>query len=147
MVADCTLFEETIPASGGVYSVALLTVDGKQVLSVGKDGRGASGDLDMLLTRLDQNPHLPRALPTLWDMRRFDFGAISAEAMRSMVFVMARHPGRIGVKRGFLVNTDLGFGTMRMFQQTASGHRVEEHGRMLVSYHRAPLLQWLIQEP
>ncbi len=82
-------------------------------------------------------------LPTLWDLRLHDFDHTPVVQFRSYAFLLSEFPQRAGVRRGYLVATETGYGMMRMFQQLASGHGLEDESKMRVSTDPERLVRWL----
>ena len=56
----------------------------------------------------------------LWDVRRFPFETLNADGVRTMVQDGAQlSTGRAGLRTAILVESDLGFGMMRMLEMIA----------------------------
>ena len=102
-------------------------------------------ELADVMRRIIDEPILGSALPTLWDFRGHDFSRYSPSEFRSHAFLMQRFPERTGVKRGYLVDSELGYGTLRMFQGTASGFNFEQQDMLMVSYCADELMSWLCE--
>ena len=100
-----------------------------------------------MLIRLRDDLALDPKMPTLWDMRGHDFGQYGATEIRSRAFLLAHHPERNGVRRVYLVTDEDAYGTMRMFQQTASGFSLEDQECLLISYDRDELLARIAARP
>lgn len=101
-------------------------------------------ELTKMTQVLVEDPRFGATLPTLRDFRGYDFSAYAPSEFRTHAFILPRFPGRKGVKRGYLVDSDTGFGTLRMFQGTASGFNFEEQDNLMVSYSLEELIDWLI---
>lgn len=100
-------------------------------------------DFVALMQRIVSTPNLDPALPTLWDMRGHDYAECTAESCRSVAFALGEFTERRGVRRAFMVDSESGYGSARMFQQTASGYALEDHDNFLVSYDAEEIIGWL----
>lgn len=100
-------------------------------------------DFAPLMQRVVNAPDLPPTLPTLWDLRGQTFADCSAESCRSMAFALGRYTDRQAVRRGILVDSDSGYGSGRMFQQTVDAFRIESQDNFLVSGDAEEIIAWL----
>jgi len=95
-----------------------------------------------VLARLKTPPFGPQ-IRTLWDFRGHSFAGCTAQKCQSLAFALSKLPERRGVKRAFVVDSSHGFGSIRMFQQTANGFDVEDEDKLHVSYDIDDALSWL----
>ncbi|GGB19866.1 hypothetical protein [Allosediminivita pacifica] len=92
---------------------------------------------------LISDPRLGARRPTLWDLRHHDFDHTPVVRFRGYAFIFSEFPERSGVRRGYLVSSDTGYGMMRMFQLSASGYGLEDEARIRVSADAGALVTWL----
>ncbi len=116
---------------------------GARILVGCPEGYLTRDELAEVMIRVVEEPTLGANLPTLWDFRGHDFSRYSPSEFRSHAFLMRRFPERIGVKRGYLVDSGVGYGTLRMFQGTVSGFNFEQQDMLMVSYSADELISWL----
>lgn len=139
--------EVSVAIEGDAGSVALTVwrfSDGRRLLCGRPTGYLNREDLIRAMQCLVDHPDIGPALPTLWDFRGHDFSFYGDSEFRLHAFIMPRFPDRIGVRRGYLVDSATGFGTLRMFQGAASGFNFEEQDNLLVSYSLEELVSWLL---
>jgi hypothetical protein len=117
---------------------------GQRFLNARPQGYLRHEELVKLTSLLVEDPRFGAQLPTLWDFRGYDFSVYTASEFRTHAFILPRFPTRIGVKKAYLVDTDTGFGTMRMFQGAASGFNLEQQDNLMVSYSLEEIVDWLI---
>ncbi|MEQ5871689.1 hypothetical protein J4E08_17555 [Sagittula sp. NFXS13] len=101
---------------------------------------------DVLLPLLKQicaTSDYPANVATLWDLRGCDFAQCTSDMVRTLAFDLQKLPDRRGARRGILVDSDAGFGTGRMFQQTVDGYRIEDQNNFIVSYSAEELIEAL----
>lgn len=89
------------------------------------------------------DPEIGPVTPILWDLRGHDLGKLSADLVRQYAYAVQRASGRRGARRGFLVDSDVAFGMMRMFEQTAVALGFEDADSFRVSRKARDLLAWL----
>ncbi|WP_141194954.1 hypothetical protein [Maliponia aquimaris] len=132
----------------GARGHVVLTVwrfsDGRRLLCGRPEGYLGREDLIRAMEQLVDHPGIGAALPTLWDFRGYDFAAYGVSEFRLHAFIMPKFPARLGVRRGYLVDSDTGYGTLRMFQGAASGFNFENQDNLLVSYKLEELVAWLL---
>lgn len=116
---------------------------GAEVLWVRPEGMIGAEELREALQTIVANPDFGPRVPTLWDMRGQDFTECTSERCQSMAIVLPEVPQRRGTKCVFLVDSEHGYGSMRLFQETANGFAPEDHDRMHVSYDVDDALHWL----
>jgi hypothetical protein len=117
---------------------------GRRILNARPEGYLSHNDLVEVIRVLVEDPRFGAQLPTLWDFRAHDFSSYSPSEFRSHAFILPRFPLRSGVKRGYLVDSETGFGTMRMFQGAASGFNFEDQDNLMVSYSLEDVVDWLL---
>jgi len=118
---------------------------GERILHARPMGYLLHEELVSMMSFLVDDPRFGATLPTLWNFRDFDFTAYSASEFRTHAFILPRFPDRAGTKRAYLVDSETAFGTLRMFQGTASGFSFEDQDNMMVSYNIEELVEWLIR--
>ncbi|MGP6088556.1 hypothetical protein [Antarctobacter jejuensis] len=128
---------------GSVVLHVMRLDSGTRILVGCPEGYLTRTDLTEVMTRIVEEPILGASLPTLWDFRGHDFVQYSPSEFRSHAFLMQRFPERIGVKRAYLVDSSVGYGTLRMFQGTMSGFNLEQQEMLMVSYDAEELIAWL----
>ena len=70
----------------------------------------------------------PADVDTLWDLRKLDFSYIDAEFERRIIFVRkTMNKERGSAKPAFVVESDLSFGLMRMYQILFEGLSQDLH--------------------
>ncbi len=95
-------------------NIVVNTIEGSDTLDDILDFVSDSGRIDSWETR-----------QVLWDVTLFDFPSIDSASVRSFVSrgtSLAAQEQRSGLKTAILVNSDLGFGMMRMLQILAEEH-------------------------
>ncbi|WP_323766893.1 hypothetical protein [Antarctobacter sp.] len=118
--------------------------DGRRMLRGRPNGYLAPEDLANAMKLIVEDPRIGPGLPTLWDFRGHDFSVYSSSEFRTHAFLIPKFPGRLGIRRGYLVDSDTGFGTLRMFQGAASGYNFEDQDNLMVSYSLEELIDWLL---
>ena len=82
--------------------------------------------------------------PALWDMTLFNFQAIDQDSIRFFISKgKSLTKKRSGLKTAFLVDSDLGFGMMRMLQLIADE---KVYVKFSVFRSKDKALQWLAEE-
>lgn len=109
-------------------------------------GYNRADEVTEIMQRMMAHDGFSARLPTLWDFRDHDFEAYRMSEFRAHAFILRSLPQRTGARRGHLVNSDIGYGMMRMFQQASSGYLLEASDRFRVSYSRDKLLHWLTDD-
>lgn len=132
-------------ATGAIRFERLVVAGGCPILQARPTGYNSTADLSEIMQRLDRTRRFGGPLPTLWDFRDHDFDAYRMSEFRSHAFILRKLPLRAGMKRAYLVNSDTGYGVLRMFQEAVGGYRLEEQDRFKVSYDRDELLAWLTE--
>ena len=127
---------------GAQFSIAHLP-DGKDYVRATCHGSLTAAELVEAMADMATRDGFDMCLPTLWDLRRHQFGQTSAQKTRSVVFALGRLPERQGVKRAFVVGSEDGFGTMRLFQQSMEGFGIDTLENFLVTYDQQEALDWL----
>ncbi|MBW4985357.1 hypothetical protein KZZ07_22720 [Mameliella sp. CS4] len=143
---DCRT-EATVEVAGAEGSVILMVWrfgDGRRLLRGQPTGYMRHEEVAEAMRCLVEDPRFGPGLPTLWDFRGHDFSFYTASEFRSHAFIIPRFPARSGVRRGYLVDSETGFGTLRMFQGTASGYNFEDQDNLMVSYNLEELVDWLL---
>ncbi|MBV7394802.1 hypothetical protein [Mameliella sediminis] len=145
-VPDCKT-EATARIDGAAGSVDLMVWrlgNGRRLLRGRPHGYLTRDELAEAMHCVVEDPRFGADLPTLWDFRGHDFAAYGSSEFRTHAFIIPRFPGRKGIRRGYLVDSDMGFGTLRMFQGTASGYNFEDQENLAVSYSLEELVDWLL---
>lgn len=119
--------------------------EGRRLLFGRPEGYIDREELTRAMQSLVDHPRIGPSLPTLWDFRGHDFECYGNSEFRLHAFIMPKFPQRIGVRRGYLVDSGTGFGTLRMFQGTASGFNFENQDNLMVSYNLEELVDWLME--
>ncbi|WP_121629244.1 hypothetical protein [Tropicibacter alexandrii] len=117
--------------------------DGTSYVQATCHGSLTAAELVEAMAHMAQQPGFDISLPTLWDLRAHEFGQTSAQKTRSVVFALGRLPERQGAKRAFVVGSEDGFGTMRLFQQSMEGFGIDTSETFLVTYDQQEALDWL----
>lgn len=86
-------------------------------------------------------------LPSLWDLRGHDFAPYDGAEFRGLAFMLGARLERDGPRHGYLVDSELGFGMMRMFQGVATGAGRHAVTPFCVDYDSAPIIDWLVETP
>lgn len=146
MIPDCrTEVSVQIDAAKGQVTLVLWRFgDGKRLLRGRPSGYLGPEDLAKAMQHIVEDPRFGPGLPTLWDFRGHDFSVYASAEFRTHAFLIPRFPGRFGVRRGYLVDSETGFGTLRMFQGAASGYNFEDQDNLKVSYSLEELVDWLL---
>ncbi|MFW2541336.1 hypothetical protein ACN2XU_01745 [Primorskyibacter sp. 2E107] len=93
--------------------------------------------------RVAETPGLNLRMPTLWDFRGFDFETYDlGRCRREAPGCMAR-PERLGALRAFVVDSEVGYGIMRMLQEVVAGHGAEDMDNLYVTYAFDDALGWM----
>lgn len=146
MLPNCTV-EATLHIEGDNGAAVLMLWrfgNGQRLLRGRPSGYLAPEEVSTTMRQIVDDPRFGADLPTLWDFRGHDFSAYSSSEFRAHAFLIPRFPGRFGIKRGYLVDSDTGFGTLRMFQGAASGYNFEDQDNLMVSYSLVELVDWLL---
>ncbi|WGW05947.1 hypothetical protein [Tropicibacter oceani] len=125
----------------GVNGFALPS--GRMIVECTPIGRPDASQLVSVYEMLTTNAGYPPDIRALWDFRGFDFSPYDPAVCRKQVFSLERFPHRKGVKRGCLVDSELGYGHMRMFQELLGGFGIDDMNVIHVSYSRDELIGWL----
>ncbi|MBS0126228.1 hypothetical protein [Thetidibacter halocola] len=130
------------------FVLRLLETGGtERVISVEPQARMTREDLHAVMVFLRDSKGWPFLAPILWDLRSYDFADMSFEVGKALASALRSFPERKDVRRGYLVQGEVGFGSMRMFQNTMSGFGIVDIDRMRVSYSRGELMAWLCGGP
>ncbi|WP_136439677.1 hypothetical protein [Pacificoceanicola onchidii] len=98
------------------------------------------------LRLLSERSELGAKMPTLWDFRGFDFNPYDLAVCRRQLLSLAHMPQRKGALRAFVVDSELGYGCIRMAQEVLSGHGIEDMGNLHVTYSCEDALQWIAEK-
>ena len=129
---------------GGRIDVCLARTQGGADFSYGAIAGVVDRDSLSAATRyMVEDPRLGPRRPTLWDLRSHDFDHTPVVRFRGYAFIFSEFPERSGVRRGYLVGSDTGYGMMRMFQLSASGYGLEDEAQIRVSSDAEALVAWL----
>lgn len=131
-------------AKGSVTLTVWRFSDGRRLLCGRPEGYLGREDMIRAMERLIETPQIGSSLPTLWDFRGHDFAAYGASEFRLHAFIIPKFPTRSGIRRGYLVDDETGYGTLRMFQGAASGFNFEDQDNLLVSYNLEEVVAWLL---
>lgn len=136
-----------IEGRNGCVTLRVVRLDNGRRLLIGRpEGYMTREEIRSVMEQIVREPILGSALPTLWDFRGHDFSQYTPPEFRAHAFLMQKFPERIGVRRGYLVDSSTGYGTLRMFQGTASGFNFEQQDNLKVSYDYDELVEWLTAE-
>jgi hypothetical protein len=108
---------------------------------------GSVDDASLLdaLRRLWTDAAYDPALPELYDFRGVAAGEVTSQAVRAVASLNQElHAGAPPVRVAFLVDHDLGFGLLRMYQPYVHDDRGDNIG---VFRDEAPALAWLRARP
>lgn len=108
-------------------------------------GHFGLGDLGRIFSFLEQDTTFDIALPTLWDMRDFDFRAQNPTHFRTSLFTLRHFPRRQNTRRGILVADEIGFGMTRMYQETAASYQIESANSFMISFGQDTLIDWICE--
>ena len=86
-------------------------------------------------------------MPALNDLRDFDFSCLTRDLVERVATVNEQYSGRQRTRRSYLVNNDLGFGMMRMYQILSSVRGIAPEDMMLVTKSQEDALTWLRVNP
>lgn len=92
---------------------------------------------------IDAEPGLGAQTPALWDFRGFDFNPYDLATCRRQLLSLANLPQRKGAFRAFVVDSELGYGTIRMMQEVLSGHGIEDMENLHVTYSFDEAKEWI----
>lgn len=118
---------------------------GKRLLHGRPEGYMRQSELVKVIEVITGDTGFGATLPTLWDFRDHDFERYAPSEFRGHAFIVPQFPARIGVKRGYLVDSSIGYGSLRMFQGAVSGFNFEDQDNLMVSYNLEELVDWLIR--
>jgi hypothetical protein len=105
---------------------------------VDRDGMTAA------LQALSQTEGFRSDIPALWDMRANDFSVARSEDVQAIALAVGAVTTRKGVRRAFLVSTDIGFGVFRMLQSTIAGFHIDAAENFLVTRDLDTAVDWLL---
>ncbi|WP_425100265.1 hypothetical protein [Tropicibacter sp. S64] len=95
------------------------------------------------LRHLAEAPGLGARMPTLWDFRGFDFASCNLAVCRRNVMGLSAIPDRAGALRACLVDSELGYGVLRMVQEVVGGCGVDDIENFHITYAIDDALGWL----
>ena len=98
------------------------------------------------LRRVVTSAQHPANVPTLWDLREWDFGSVNRSRLMQIIDVRSRHPDRGNARLALLVKTEVQFGLSRMYELLSDSHDLPQ--LIQVFYSEEEALNWLLhQEP
>lgn len=108
---------------------------------------GAFGEeaLASFLHRLRDDPQITSDMPILWDLREADRRFCAQQDCEELVQSVSHFSEGRGAKRACLVDSELGFGLARMFQEMLGCLAPASYEAMKVSYSRDDLLTWMAE--
>lgn len=93
------------------------------------------------LNQITSGKDYPPTVPTIWDLREFDFSQFDRQLAQNVRAVLSSFEIRKGTKNAIVVSTPLGYGMARMIQ-ILSG--IEDDSLVCYKYDEAE--QWLLRQ-
>ena len=94
------------------------------------------------LEKIVQSKEYPPDTRTLWDLRELDFSQIDRNFEESLINISKKFPSRGSPRIAFIVESDLAFGMVRMFETLAD--RLGYQTMVFRSFSEGE--NWLLQE-
>jgi hypothetical protein len=73
-------------------------------------------ELGSVLEKITSSKEYPKNVPTLWDMRAFNFNSLDRELEIRFIEVRKRYPDRGKTKLAIIVSSDFAYGMFRMYE-------------------------------
>lgn len=88
----------------------------------------------------------PADINALWDVREQDFSNVNTGIVQNLININKRYPDRVDAKKAFIVNRNLAFGMLRMYEMYSSikEANTSKYLRVFRSYSEGE--KWLLDE-
>jgi hypothetical protein len=116
----------------------------KKILHVIPKGRVTLDDFAQFMEQVTSDREFPSNVPTLWDLRSFEFSNLTREVMMELIKVRECYPQRDNANIAILVDSTIGFGMGRMYGLITSVRANPQNARTFRDLASAET--WLLED-
>ena len=118
----------------------------KGYLYISVMGQCTVEDYEKAMEEIKHSKQYPANINALWDVREQNFSNVTKSTVQSLVNVSKRYPERGSAKAAFIVNGDLAFGMLRMYEITSSveQNKTSQYLRVFRNYSEGE--KWLLDD-
>ena len=100
-------------------------------------------ELSSVLEKITSAKGYPKNVPTLWEMRGFDFNSLDRELEMRFIEARKRYPERSETKLAIIVSSDFAYGMFRMYELLSISQDLPQQIMGFRNYDEAE--KWLLE--
>ena len=118
----------------------------KEILIITVKDQCTLEDYEAAMDEIIDSKQYPANVNALWDVREQDFSNVDSSIVQNLIILNKRYPDRATAKKAFIVNRNLAFGMLRMYEMYSSIKESNTPQYLKVFRSYAEGEKWLLDE-
>lgn len=137
---------ENVLKKGNIVPIDIRYKPEKGFLYITVKGRCTLEEYKMAMDEITQSKQYPANINALWDVSEQDFSDITSDTVKSLISINKQYPERETSRAAFVVNGNLAFGMLRMYEISSSLEKPDSSQNLRVFKSRSEGEKWLLDE-